>query len=137
EVRHREPQVAVMVSGNAMAHLYVGLEHRERRGWASLASEWSGLLDALLERPSVDVALLPTGDGSCLVTSRRGSATVRTDGARWWYTPVRGDPLGLGRLDALDASAACAATAASDYPDALVQITSIAACARSGDIIVS
>ncbi len=133
----RAPQVAVMVSGNAMAHLYVGLDRRARAGWDALAGEWSGLLDALLARPSVDVALLPHGEGSCVVASRRGTATVRTDGARWWYTPLNGDPFGIGALAALDADAAHAATAMSDYPDALVQVTSIAACARSGDIIVS
>lgn len=33
----RAPQVAVMVSGNAMAHLYIGLEHRTRPGWEGLA----------------------------------------------------------------------------------------------------
>jgi len=134
----RRPEVAVMVSGNAMAQVYVALSRPVRAGWEALANEWEPLVAALLARPSVDLLLLPHADPrSVTLRSARGSATVRTDGARWWYTPHAGDPLGVGALTALSASDAHQATAHSAYPDALVQITAIAACARSGDVIVS
>jgi hypothetical protein len=133
----REPEVAVMVSGNAMAHVYVGLDQRTRPGWSALRSQWSTLADALVARASVDVALLPELDGSCLVQSAAGAARVSCTSGRWSYTPLTGDPFGVGTLLGLDDAAAYAAMAASDYPDALVQCTSIAASARGGDIILS
>jgi len=134
----RAPQVAVMVSGNAMAHVYVGLEHRTRLGWELLADEWSPLLDRVLARESVDLALLPSKEaGSVFIASARGTAMVRSDGARWWYTPQRGDPLGLGPINGVTADEAFALTAATDYPDVLLQTTSIASSARSGDLILS
>jgi hypothetical protein len=58
---------------------------------------------------------------------------------RYAYHPVAGgDPLGLGgAVVGLDADAAHAACAAGDYPDALVQIASLAGSDRAGDVIVS
>jgi predicted AlkP superfamily pyrophosphatase or phosphodiesterase len=51
--------VAVMVSGNAMAHLYLEPARRERPWWPALAARWEPLAAALLARPSVDLLLLP------------------------------------------------------------------------------
>jgi hypothetical protein len=134
----RDPQVAVMVSGNAMAHLYLDPADRMRRGWEALAPRWGALIEALVARPSVDLALLPHADPRTVtLLAARGRATVRTDGTRWWYTPEVGDPLGTGPLAALDADAAHTAMARSDYPDALVQITTLAASPRSGDVLLS
>ncbi len=132
------PQVAVMVSGNAMAHVYVDLAQRSRSGWESLAGRWGPLLDQLLARPSVDLVLLPQHDAhDVTIASRRGTGRIRTDGSHWWYTPQRGDPLGLGPVVAVSADEAHALTSMTDYPDVLLQATSIAASPRSGDLILS
>jgi hypothetical protein len=58
---------------------------------------------------------------------------------RYAYVPVDGgDPLGLGGpLAALDGRAAHDACAASDYPDALVQIAHLAGSPRTGEIVIS
>jgi arylsulfatase A-like enzyme len=138
----RAPDVAVMVSGNAMAHLYVELERRERPYWGALAPRWRGLVDAIITRPSGDLAILATSATACEIRGRgRGTARLCTDGAgasiRYSYHPVTGDPLGIGELHALDEGEAYDATIGSDYPDALVQIARIVACARSGDVILS
>src|SRR5690606_11473402 len=72
--------VAVMVSGNAMAHLYLELSRRERHWWPSLTARWQPLVDWLLTRDSVDLLLLPLGAGACRVLGARGeSAVVRRD----------------------------------------------------------
>src|SRR6476646_4785216 len=42
----RGPEVAVRVGGNAMAHLYVELERRERPGWRVLTARWDPLVRA-------------------------------------------------------------------------------------------
>lgn len=131
--------VAVMVSGNAMAHIYLELSRRDRPWWPSLARRWGGLIETLLAQPAVDLLLMPHGPSACEVRSAsRGTAMVRrwTDG-RYRYEPVDGDPLGLGSLNGLDAESAYDATIASTYPDALVQIIALAGGARSGEIIIS
>ena len=136
----RGRDAAVMVSGNAMAHLYLELERRERPWWPALAERWEPLAAALLERPSVDLLLLPRTPLCCEVRGRgRGTAVVEWDGvARYTYRPVTGDPLGLGgELEALTATAAYGRCDATDYPDAVVQIAHLAGAARAGEMILS
>ena len=134
----RDPEVAVMVSGNAMAHLYVDLGERARPWWSSLSARWRPLVDTLLARASVDLVLLPDSDGRCIVASRdRGSAVVQHAGPRYRYRRTAGDPLGIGDDIDGDEAVAWAATRATDYPDALVQIAHIASAPRAGDIILS
>lgn len=137
-VFRRNPDVAVMVSGNAMAHLYLELARRDRPWWSSLRGRWQPLVDALLARASVDLVLLPDCDGTCIVHSRTGgTARVEHLGTRYRYVRTAGDPLGIGDDVDGDAEAALAATHATDYPDAIVQIAHIASAPRAGDVILS
>lgn len=148
----RRPDVAVMVSGNAMAHLYVALDERARPYWNALRerpvgrtssaanSQFDGtaLLDWLLDRPSVDLAIVPTSPRSCDIHTRtRGTASLAWVDGCYRYTPITGDPIAIGVYDDLSAESAYDVTLDSDYPDALVQIAAICAAPRSGDIIIS
>jgi Type I phosphodiesterase / nucleotide pyrophosphatase len=133
--------VAVMVSGNAMAHLYLDVRQRSRPGWPRLAGDarWSTLAASLLARPSVDLMLLPHSPLRCEVHSAgRGTAMIERDGARFVYRRLgAGDPLGVGRdLDG-DADAVYDAQRGGTYPDAVVQIAMLAGSARAGDVILS
>ncbi len=134
-----KPDVAVMVSGNAMAHIYVDLERRIRPWWPALASRWATLADALLERPSVDLLLLPHGENRCEVRARgRGSAQIERVGERFSYQTGDGDPLGIGGdVRGADVDTAYEATIATDYPDSIVQIARLAGARRSGELILS
>jgi arylsulfatase A-like enzyme len=132
-------ELAVMVSGNAMAHLYLDLHHRTRPWWPALSTRWQSFVDALLSRPSVDLLLVALDATHTLVRSRsRGDAIVVASRGRFDYRPQSGDPLQLGAellaIDAADAHARCAAT---PYPDSVVQIADLAGASRSGDVIVS
>lgn len=138
--------VAVMVSGNAMAHLYLDLDRPVRPAWPALARRWDGLARALLARAAVDLLLLPHGRGACEVRSRdRGRAMVRRDAfGRYRYETIDGDPLGLasalfatGAAEGLTADEVHDATRATVYPDSLVQILALADAPRAGEIIVS
>ena len=130
--------VAVMVSGNAMAHLYLDLAQRKRAWWPALAPAWNAFASQLLERASVDLLLLPTDGRNCEVRSTdRGTALVSTENGRFSYRPMTGDPLGIGPHNALTAEEAYEATIRSDYPDSLVQIAHLAGSARGGDLILS
>lgn len=136
--RARRADVAVMVSGNAMAHLYLELGDTTRPWWPALAPRWRALLDTVLARDSVDLALLPLGESSCEIATRtRGRARLSWADRRLSYHPMDGDPLGIGELRDVSEDAAWDATRASDYPDAPVQIAHLAAAARSGEIILS
>ena len=132
--------VAVMVSGNAMAHLYLDLEQEQRQWWGRLRNAWTNFVDRLLERDSVDLVLLPLSDSACLVRSAsRGEAIVtREPNGPLWYRCSTGDPLALGEEVIVDGDiAAWERTQHTTYPDALVQILAIAAAPRAGDIILS
>jgi len=139
----RNPDVVLMVGGNAMAHLYFTPNERARRWWSTHAPAWDRLLDRLVERPAID--LLAVNVSADVVQIRhhgRGTAEVRhsTRGAdaRWSYVCTNGDPLELGgSLHDLDAGTAWEVTAGGRYPDALVQLSLLGAGARSGDVLVS
>lgn len=133
-----DPDVAVMVSGNAMAHVYLGLGDRVRRGWPALRARWSSLAALLLERPATDLLLLPYTTTECELRSARfGNAQLSKDGCVYRYMRTSGDPLQIGCDVAGDADDAYDATRYTSYPDAIVQIMSLAGCARSGDMILS
>ncbi len=131
------PEVAVMVSGNAMTHLYLDPRERARAGWQRLAPRWEPLAAALLARPSVDLMILAEGESRCEVRSRRGSATVEHLHGRYVYRRNSGDPLGVGDDVEGDADAMWDMTIATDYPDGIVQVAVLAGAARSGDMILS
>ena len=67
-VYRTRPEVAVMVSGNAMAHLYVDVAHRTRPYWPDVAERWQELAESLLARSSVDLAIFPRRDGAVIRT---------------------------------------------------------------------
>jgi hypothetical protein len=129
---------AVMVSGNAMAHIYLELDRRERPWWPALEARWASLVDRLLERPSIDLLILPHSERTIEVRHRaRGCAFIVCDGNAISYRPNTGDPLAIGAHEALNDQRAYDVTINSDYPDALVQIARLASSPRSGEIILS
>jgi hypothetical protein len=131
------PDVAVMVSGNAMAHLYLDVRSRSPFN-GRLDDRWSPLVDSLLARPSVDLLLVRRNDGAVIRSASRGSATVSLNDTGYHYTRESGDPLGIGRdLCRTSANAAYDATIETDYPDGVVQIAHLASASRSGEIILS
>jgi len=134
----RSAEVAIMVSGNAMAHLYLDLDRGERPWWPALGARWSDLLENVLSRESVDLVILPTGPTSCQIRSRsRGLATLEWTPTAYSYCPETGDPLGVGEQRSLNDREAYDAMLETDYPDALVQIARLSGSPRSGEIILS
>jgi hypothetical protein len=137
----RHPEVAVMVSGNAMAHLYVDLARRDRPFWAGMSDRAREIVDPLASRSSVDLVMIPLDVTRCEVWSRgHGRAVVsrRAETRTYSYRMIGGDPLRVGH-DLADVSAGEAheATVHTDYPDSIVQIANLAGAPRSGDVILS
>lgn len=130
--------VAVMVSGNAMAHLYLDLDLRSRPWWPALETRWGGLLERLSSRDSIDLVILPRGPTACEIRTRdRGAAMLKWTRESYSYRPTTGDPLGIGEHDGISDRQAYDVTRESDYPDAMVQIARLAESPRSGEIILS
>lgn len=130
--------VAVMVSGNSMAHLYLELERRERPFWGALAPRWGAFVESLGERESVDLMMLPHSSRLVEVRGRgRGMAMVEHAQGRYDYHPVTGDPLGIGELEGACAREAYDVTIGTDYPDSVVQIAHAATSSRAGEILLS
>lgn len=126
------PEAAVMVSGNAMAHIYVGLRGHGR------ATQTELIASQLLKRASVDLLLLPCAGGCEIRSSDRGAAMISWNGSgAYSYTTGSGDPLGIGDRVEVSEAVAYDATIQSEYPDSIVQIAALARSARCGDIVVS
>lgn len=131
-------EVAVMISGNAMGHIYLDLPNRVRPYLPTMDNRWQPLKHALLARDSVDLMIIPVAPGSCEIHAlARGHATMSWTSSRITYTPVTGDPLGLGTLDRIPEDESYDITFSTDYPDSLVQISRISDSPRSGEIILS
>jgi hypothetical protein len=127
-----------MVSGNAMAHLYLELERRERPFWPALRGRWGEAVDALGERASVDLMILPHSPHRAEIRGRgRGVAMLEIRNGRYSYRPESGDPLGIGGVERACAREAFDITAGSDYPDGVVQIAHAATASRSGEVLLS
>ena len=139
----RNADVALMVGGNAMAHVYLDPSHATRQWWPALAPRWDRVLEGLIARPSTGlVAVSEDIDTVRVHDAAHGGATItRTHAghdARWTYLATAGDPLQLGgTLRDLDADAAWDVCSRSPYPDALVQLSSLLPSSRGGDIVIS
>jgi hypothetical protein len=132
------PEVAVMVSGNAMAHLYLDIHRRARPAMSSVGDRYEELMRRLLERDSVDLLITTDGSGARVSSRSRGDARITWTGDRLSYHRDSGDPLGLDRdLCQVTADESQDATIAGEYPDSILQIARLAASSRSGDIILS
>jgi hypothetical protein len=131
-------QAAVMVSGNAMAHLYLELGRGSRPFWSALSDRWSERVTDLLNFESVDLAIVPHSATRFEIHGRgRGRAFIERTNGHYDYRPKDGDPLGIGERSTLSRREAYDVTVDSDYPDAIVQITHLAASERVGDVILS
>ncbi len=131
-------EAAVMVSGNAMAHIYLDLGRRERPFLPEMDERWQPLAKALASRDSVDLMIVPVGPGACDVYGNgRGHARMDWDDVHISYRPVSGDPLTLGERANLTHDEAYDLTFDTDYPDSLVQISRISDSPRAGEIILS
>jgi hypothetical protein len=129
-------EVAVMVSGNAMAHLYCDVRAHAQPSMES--GDWRRLCDVLVDRASVDLIAVRR-DGRVVVRSAtRGEAMLWQTERGYHYAREAGDPLGIGRdVCAATDDEAYDLTLDTDYPDAIVQLVHLVCSPRSGDIVLS
>lgn len=144
-VWRRDPRVAVMVSGNASAQLY--LRPAEGRGGRrSLSAIEAGavpgvpadLVTWLLGLPGVDL-VVGTEGADVVVCAADGRARISEDhDGRIRYAPVGGDPLRLGDATVARGEREWLETSVDGpYPDAVVQLVRLFRSPRAGDLVVT
>jgi type I phosphodiesterase/nucleotide pyrophosphatase len=126
-VWRREARAAVMVSGNGAAHIYF------HDGIAGA----SDLRDRVLSLAGVALGAYRDGRDGIIVARGHLRARLTDDGERVTYTPLLGDPLGLGRLLSVDDRELLARSVATEFPDAPRQLLQLLASPRSGDVVLA
>jgi hypothetical protein len=130
-------QVAVMVSGNGMAHVYLDLESRARRPWESLAGAWGHYLQELRAHPAIDLVATMRNPTTVLVQQGTTSAEIRIGPRGLSYRPTSGNPLGIEPFENESEESARERTQATGYPDSVLQLAHIVLTDRSGDVVIS
>ncbi len=140
----RNPSVAVMISGNGAAHVYLRPGVRRDFRWplsAIEAGEVPGIPPWIVDRlVALDgVALLAATEGDdVVVRSRHGRARIASAGPdALAYVPEAGDALQLGRSTTLSRAEWLEATLDGPFPDAPVQLLQLFRSARSGDLVLA
>jgi hypothetical protein len=131
--------VANMMSGNGMTHLYF----RHEAGWKHpvdvdyLESRAPRVLRELIQQPAIDMMAVRTRKGGVQVQTKQGRAQLQRQHGAIHYTPQEGDPLGLGPVPrSLTEEESLTQSMQSRFPDAAHQLTKIFESPRSGDLIL-
>lgn len=140
KVYHRRGRnVANMMSGNGMTHLYF-----KNGGWEDPAYRSDiermdkDLLGDLLAEPAVDVVAVKNEKGGIDILSRRGEAILNWGQNQLHYQIKTKDPFGFQALPAtLNQQTALDQTVATLYPDALWQLAHLFQSSRTGDLVLS
>ncbi len=139
----KDPEVAVMVSGNASAQVYFKPRVlRERRfsvaevEAGALAGVPPTVIDYLAGLPGVAM-VVGTDDSGLTLISRLGRATLsETDCGRIAYRPDTADVLSLGAAGEYSDREWLERTLETPYPDAPVQLLQLFRSSRTGDLVV-
>ena len=135
---YKNADAATMISGNAMAHIYV----KSPNGWSrrSTFEELTKIIERLIERPEIDIVAGIDEVGRVRITGKRGGeATAWIDQDNYInYKTFKGDPFGYrGLSEKMSMVEALDFTYDTNYPDGILQIIQLLESPRSGDLIVS
>lgn len=140
----RDPQVAVMVAGNAQAALYAapGSPRTTRLSWAEARTPGAfgiagDVVARLVQEDAVALIAGADPDGTVHVASRGGEATLTPRAATICYQPGSGDPLELGGGFTLTTDEWLAASIDTPYPDAVVSLMDQFRSPRTGDLVIA
>ena len=132
-----DADAASLISGNAMANIYV----KSKDGWGrkSTFEELEGLVDNFIERPEVDIVAGLDHKGRSRIKSTMGEAVTWLDkDGNINYQKIKGDPFNYnGMPKKMSSEEALAHSFNTEYPDALLQIIQLLESPRTGDLILS
>ena len=140
-VARNRAAAAYMVSGNAMAHVYLeGPEGwGERLCYDAVRSGREDLVGVFLEREEIDLVIGRRTDGEICVAGGKGEAFIREDAeGRIHYRTTGADPLGYGPMPPHFSREECLdLTFDTLHPDAPVQVLQLFRSGRTGDLVLS
>ena len=132
------------VSGNGMAQIYLpGADGSwgEPALGATIEERHPGLVRSLVAEAAIDIVVTRAEGGGLLIESSRGAATLAEAGSSGdldYSVHGGADPFGFDQLPRrMTSREALEATAASQYPDALVQLAQLFRSPRAGDVVIS
>ena len=132
-----DAEAACLISGNAMANIYVKSEN----GWGrkSTFEELSNLVESFVERPEVDIVAGLDENGHARVKSTNGEATAWLDSEGLVnYKKIKEDPFNYnGMPTKMSLDEALIHSYNTEYPDALLQIIQLLESPRTGDLVLS
>jgi hypothetical protein len=130
-------EVAVMVSGNSMAHVYLGLDAATRQPWPALRKIWEPRIGEVLSHPAID--LVATMSGPSAVDVQRGTSRAEIAITRQGLSgrTLDGNPLDVEPFENLCHAAAHERTLGTPYPDGVAQLARLVLAGRSGDVVIS
>lgn len=134
----RDADAATMISGNAMAHIYV----KSPNGWGrrSTFEELNKIIERLIERQEIDIVAGIDEEGRVRITGKRGGeATAWIDKEGYLnYRTFNGDPFDYRYLpEKMNIDEALELTYNTNYPDGILQVVQLLESPRSGDLVVS
>lgn len=134
---YRDADAASLVSGNAMANIYV----KSQDGWGrkSTFDELGDLVDKFLERPEIDIVAGLDEQGHARIKSTKGEAAAWIDSKGLVnYKKIKNDPFNYnGMPKKMSTEEALKCSFDTEYPDALVQIVQLLESSRTGDLVLS
>jgi hypothetical protein len=130
-------RAAVMVSGNSMAHVYLGLDDRARQHWTALRPRWRAETEWLWTHPAVDLLAAQTSANTVAVWKQGQHGEISRTRRGFSYRHVGGDPLGMETFEDRCDEAVHERTRATDYPDSVAQLAQLVLAPRSGDLVIS
>jgi hypothetical protein len=133
----QDAHCAEMVSGNGMTQIYFrnGKGWDEPLPWEEISAR--GAPEALLSAEGIDFVAGQRSDGSTVVKTAAGEATIRWQDGLCSYDYKGVDPLGCGAFEGWTAEQVLACTIDGPRPDAPLQIPQLFRAERSGDVFVS
>lgn len=133
----RDADAASLISGNAMANIYV----KSRDGWdrRTTFEELGELVSDFIEREEIDIVAGLDENGRSRIKSMRGEAAAWIDSeGNINYQKIKGDPFNYnGMPKTMSPEEALAHSFNTEYPDALLQIIQLLESPRSGDLVLS
>lgn len=128
-------EVAVMVSGNSMAHVYLDLNSRKRRPYSS--GEWDSRISDILSHPAIDLVATMASRETVMVQKGSSKAEITITPRGITYRPTNGNPLDAEPFEEEREESVQERTLSTGYPDSVRQLARLVLAERSGDIVIS
>lgn len=136
KILKRNFNLAIMQSGNAMAHVYLkgGFDWKIKNEWNDLEK----LMEPLIHRVEIAWVASLTADGEVYIRSREGEAWIKEENGQIFYRTAGGDPLKFKNpKNVMTDYESLEYSFDQKYPDAFRQLLQLFKSERTGDLVIN